>query len=51
VNIVVAVLYIAVGIATTVGETWAFYIVGHVAGIVALLAIIWIAARWPKQGA
>jgi hypothetical protein len=51
VNIIVAVLYIAVGIGTTIGETWAFYIVGHVLGIVLLLTIIWTAVRWPRQEA
>ena len=51
VNIIVAVLYIAVGIGTTIGETWAFYIVGHVAGIVLLLIVIWTAVRWPRQEA
>jgi hypothetical protein len=48
-NIIVAVLYIAVGIGTTIGETWAYYIVGHVVGIALLLIIIWTALRWPKQ--
>jgi hypothetical protein len=51
VNISVAIVYIAVGIGTTIGETWAFYIVGHVVGIVVLLIIIWTAAKWPKQQA
>ena len=50
-NIVVAILYIAVGIGTTIGETWAFYIAGHVVGIVLLLIIIWTAFRWPKKEA
>jgi len=51
INIIVAVLYIAVGIGTTIGETWAFYIVGHVVGIVLLLIIIWTAVRWPQNEA
>ena len=51
INIIVAILYIAVGIGTTIGETWAFYVVGHVVGIVLLLVIIWTALRWPKQEA
>ena len=51
VNIIVAILYIAVGIGTTIGETWAFYIVGHVVGIAVLLVVIWTAVRWPKHGA
>ena len=49
VNIIVAVLYIVVGIVTTIGETWAFYIVGHIVGIVLLLIIVWTAMKWPKQ--
>ena len=51
INIIAAILYIAVGIGTTIGETWAFYVVGHVVGIVLLLVIIWTALRWPKQEA
>ena len=50
-NIIVGILYIVVGIVTTIGETWAFYIVGHVVGIVLLLIIIWTAWKWPKQEA
>ena len=51
INIIVAILYVVVGIVTTTGETWAFYIVGHIAGIVLLLVIIWTALKWPKQEA
>ena len=51
INIIVAILYVVVGIVTTIGETWAFYIVGHIAGIVLLLVIIWTALKWPKQEA
>ncbi len=50
-NIIVAILYIAVGVITTIGETWAFYIAGHIVGIVLLLVIIWTALKWPKQEA
>jgi hypothetical protein len=50
-NIIVAALYVVVGIGTTIGETWAFYIVGHAAGIVLLLVIIWTAVTWPKTRA
>ena len=49
--IIVAGLYIVVGIGTTVGETWAFYILGHVVGIVVLLVVIGTAVRWPKKEA
>lgn len=51
VNIIVALVYVVVGIGTTIGETWAYYIVGHVVGIVLLLITIWTAIRWPKQEA
>ena len=51
INIIVAALYVFVGIGTTIGETWAFYIIGHVVGIVLLLIIIWTAIRWPKKEA
>ena len=49
VNITVGVLYVAVGIGTTIGETWASYIVGHAVGIVLLLIVVWTAARWPRK--
>lgn len=49
VNIIVAIVYVAVGIGSSIGETRTFFIVGHAAGIVLLLWIIWIAARWPQE--
>ena len=49
-NIIVSILYIGVGVGTSVGESWAFYIVGHVTGIVLLLLIAWNAWKWPKAG-
>jgi hypothetical protein len=51
INIIAAALYIVVGIGTTIGETWAFYLVGHAVGIVLLLIVIWTAIRWPKKEA
>ena len=51
VNIIVAIIYVVVGIGTMIGETWSYYIVGHVGGIVLLLIAIWTAFRWPKQEA
>ena len=51
INIIVAVIYVVIGIGTTIGETWSYYIVGHVVGIVFLLIIIWTAFRWPRQEA
>ena len=51
INIIVAIIYVVIGIGTTIGETWSYYIVGHVVGIVFLLMIFWTAFRWPKQEA
>ena len=51
VNIIVAALHIVVGIGTTIGETWASYIVGHVVGIALLLIVIVTAVRWPRTEA
>ena len=51
VNIILAAVYIVVGVATTVGETWAFYIVGHVVGILLLGVIIGYALKWPRTDA
>jgi hypothetical protein len=48
-NLIVAILYIVVGVGTTIGETWAYYIVGHIVGIGLLLLIVWYAWKWPKQ--
>ena len=50
-NIIVGALYIVVGIATTIGEGWISYIVGHVTGICILLLIVWHAIKWPIQKA
>jgi hypothetical protein len=50
-NIIAAVLYVAVGIGTMIGETWAYYIVGHVVGLVVLVIILWTALKWPRQEA
>lgn len=50
-NIFVSGLYIVVGVGTMVGETWVYYFVGHVTGIVLLLLIAWYAWRWPRQAA
>jgi len=48
-NLIVAILYIVVGVGTTIGETWAYYIVGHIVGIGLLSLIVWYAWKWPKQ--
>jgi hypothetical protein len=48
-NIVVGAVYILVGVGTTAGETWAFYVFGHILGIGLLLVIVWTAWSWPSQ--
>lgn len=49
-NIIVGIVYIVVGLGTTVGENWTFYVVGHIIGILILILIIWTAWKWPTQG-
>lgn len=48
-NIVAGIVYIVVVIANTVGETWAFYIVGSLVEVVLLGLVVWYAWRWPEQ--
>ena len=47
-NIVVGILYIVVVVGNTVGESWAFYILGSVVEAVLLALIVWYAYRWPN---
>jgi hypothetical protein len=46
-NIVVSLLYIISIIASCIGETWAYYIVGSFVEVVLLVAIARFAWRWP----
>jgi hypothetical protein len=48
-NIIVGIVYVAVGIGSSIGEIWAFFILGHAVGVVLLICIIWTAARWPRE--
>ena len=48
-NIIVGIIYIAVGIGTTVGESWISYVVGHIVGIAVLVLVVVIAWKWPEQ--
>ncbi|AKB85104.1 DUF6326 family protein [Methanococcoides methylutens] len=50
-NIIVGTLYVVVGIGTMMGESWAFYILGHSVVIMLLLLIVGYAWKWPKQEA
>ena len=49
INIIVSIIYIILGLGTTVGESWISYIFGHIIGIIVLLMIVWHAWKWPKQ--
>ncbi len=47
-NLVVAVVYIATVVASIVGESWAYFILGSVVEVLLLLAIVRTAWRWPR---
>ena len=47
VNIIVSLLYAASIVATVVGETWVYYILGSVVEVVLLLTVTRIAWTWP----
>ena len=47
VNIVVSVLYAVSVVASSVGETWAYYVVGSSVEVVLLLAVAGVAWFWP----
>jgi hypothetical protein len=38
-------------VAFTIGESWAYYVVGSVVEVALLMAITWIAWDWPRQQA
>ena len=46
-NLVISTLYAVSVVAFTIGETWAYYIVGSVVEVALLLAIAWVAWFWP----
>jgi hypothetical protein len=48
VNIVVALAYAASIIATCIGETWAYYLLGSAVEVVLLIAIVRAAWMWPR---
>ena len=50
-NLVVACLYVVVGVGNVIGETWASYILGSVVEFVLLALILWQAWTWPRQAA
>lgn len=47
-TITVGVLYILSIVATMIGETWAYYLVGSAAECALLAAMIWYVWRWPR---
>ena len=47
VNLVLSVLYAASVVAATIGETWAYYIIGSVVEVLILLTIAAVAWFWP----
>jgi hypothetical protein len=50
-NIVVSLTYLATVVASIVGETWIYYILGSVVELILLLAIARVAWTWPKRPA
>jgi hypothetical protein len=46
-NLAVSALYAVSVAAFTIGETWAYYILGSVVEVALLLAIAWVAWFWP----
>ncbi len=46
-NIVVSLLYMVSIIASCIGETWAYYIIGSLIEVVLLVAIARLAWKWP----
>jgi len=48
-NIVVGVLYFASIVATVIGESWTYYILGSAVEMVLLLAIVFVAWTWRKR--
>jgi hypothetical protein len=45
-NVVVPLVYAVTVVASMVGETWVYYLLGSVVEIVLLLSIAWTARRW-----
>lgn len=48
-NVLVSLVYAASVVVSTVGETWAYYIVGSVVEVLVLLAIAYTAWTWPRR--
>lgn len=47
-NIGVGALYVATLVASSIGESWAYYVIGHAVEAVLLLVIVRIAWTWPR---
>jgi hypothetical protein len=48
-NIAVSLLYTATILGSSIGETWAYYLVGSAVEVVLLLAIARTAWKWPRR--
>lgn len=48
-NMVVSLIYAATLVASAAGETWAYYILGHIVEAILLLAIARMAWKWPRR--
>ena len=49
INIVVSILYMISIIASCIGETWAYYIIGSAIEVILLAAIARTACKWPQN--
>ena len=49
VNVVVSILYMISIIASCIGETWAYYIIGSAIEVILLAAIARTAGKWPQD--
>lgn len=47
-NIIVALVYIAVSLGNTLGETWLYLYVGALVEAVLLLLVVWFSWKWPR---
>ncbi len=50
-NIIVGVLYLAISVGNSIGETWAYYYLGSAVEAILLLFVLWYAVKWPNEDA
>jgi Family of unknown function (DUF6326) len=48
VNIVVAAVYCVTFVGSVAGESWAYFVVGHIVEFILLVGVIRLAWKWPK---